>query len=475
MKKNLTLLFLSVLLSTVAAVIITRLAVPATGTKIYQTSPSAAIRHVTLEPQNFPDFTYAAESCVDGVVFVKVVKREKNKEASILEHFFGYGNPYAMPRESVGSGSGVIISPDGYIATNNHVVANGEQIEVTLNDNKTYEAKLVGADPVTDVALLKIEAGNLPVIPFGDSDSLRLGEWVLAIGSPFNLRSTITAGIVSAKGRSLPDMSGEFKIESFIQTDAAVNPGNSGGALVNTRGELVGINTAIASNTGSYTGYSFAVPVSIVKKVVEDIKEYGKVQRAMLGISMTELTQELASLAGIKGDFSGVYIAELVRSGAAWKAGIREGDVLVAIDGRKMKSPSEVQAAVNAHKPGDVVSILIVRDGKEDEIEVQLQGEATASVATDDNVATVMGATLAEPDPAVLKKLRLKGGVEIIALEKGNFKNAGVNKGLIITHINQAPVTTVKEALEIIKNARRGFLVEGMYRNGDVYYYGVGV
>lgn len=475
MKKNLTLLFLSVLLSTVAAVIITRLAVPATGTKIYQTSPSAAIRHVTLEPQNFPDFTYAAESCVDGVVFVKVVKREKSKEASILEHFFGYGNPYAMPRESVGSGSGVIISPDGYIATNNHVVANGEQIEVTLNDNKTYEAKLVGADPVTDVALLKIEAGNLPVIPFGDSDSLRLGEWVLAIGSPFNLRSTITAGIVSAKGRSLPDMSGEFKIESFIQTDAAVNPGNSGGALVNTRGELVGINTAIASNTGSYTGYSFAVPVSIVKKVVEDIKEYGKVQRAMLGISMTELTQELASLAGIKGDFSGVYIAELVRSGAAWKAGIREGDVLVAIDGRKMKSPSEVQAAVNAHKPGDVVSVLIVRDGKEDEIEVQLQGETTASVATDDNVATVMGATLAEPDPAVLKKLRLKGGVEIIALEKGNFKNAGVNKGLIITHINQAPVTTVKEALEIIKNARRGFLVEGMYRNGDVYYYGVGV
>ena len=475
MKKNLTLLFLSVLLSTVAAVIITRLAVPATGTKIYQTSPSAAIRHVTLEPQNFPDFTYAAESCVDGVVFVKVVKREKSKEASILEHFFGYGNPYAMPRESVGSGSGVIISPDGYIATNNHVVANGEQIEVTLNDNKTYEAKLVGADPVTDVALLKIEAGNLPVIPFGDSDSLRLGEWVLAIGSPFNLRSTITTGIVSAKGRSLPDMSGEFKIESFIQTDAAVNPGNSGGALVNTRGELVGINTAIASNTGSYTGYSFAVPVSIVKKVVEDIKEYGKVQRAMLGISMTELTQELASLAGIKGDFSGVYIAELVRSGAAWKAGIREGDVLVAIDGRKMKSPSEVQAAVNAHKPGDVVSVLIVRDGKEDEIEVQLQGEAAAPVATDDNVATVMGATLAEPDPAVLKKLRLKGGVEIIALEKGNFKNAGVNKGLIITHINQAPVTTVKEALEIIKNARRGFLVEGMYRNGDVYYYGVGV
>lgn len=473
MRKNLTLLFLSVLLSTVAAVIITRYALcPAGGSQPASGFP--ALRQVTLEHQNFPDFTYAAESCVDGVVFVKVVKREKNREASILEHFFGYGNPYSMPRESVGSGSGVIISPDGYIATNNHVVANGEQIEVTLNDNKTYKAKLVGADPVTDVALLKVDAQELPVIPFGDSDSLRLGEWVLAIGSPFNLRSTITAGIVSAKGRSLPDMSGEFKIESFIQTDAAVNPGNSGGALVNTRGELVGINTAIASNTGSYTGYSFAVPVAIVKKVVEDIKVHGKVQRAMLGISMTELTQELASLAGMKGDFSGVYIAELVRGGAAWKGGIKEGDVLVAINGRKMKNPSDVQATVNSHKPGDFVEITICRDGKEQNLMVQLQGESAATME-DEGTAIIMGATLAEPDKALLKKLGLKGGVEIISLEKGNFSAAGVRKGLVITHINQTQVTTVKEAVEMIKNARRGFLVEGMYRNGDVYYYGVGV
>ena len=474
MRKNLTLLFLSVLLSTVAAVIITRYALCLPD----RSEPAAgfpAIRQVTLEQQNFPDFTYAAESCVDGVVFVKVVKREKNREASILEHFFGYGNPYSMPRESVGSGSGVIISPDGYIATNNHVVANGEQIEVTLNDNKTYKAKLVGADPVTDVALLKVEAENLPVIPFGNSDSLRLGEWVLAIGSPFNLRSTITAGIVSAKGRSLPDMSGEFKIESFIQTDAAVNPGNSGGALVNTRGELVGINTAIASNTGSYTGYSFAVPVAIVKKVVEDIKVHGKVQRAMLGISMTELTQELASLAGMKGDFSGVYIAELVRGGAAWKGGVREGDVLVAIDGRKMKNPSDVQATVNSHKPGDYVELTICRDGKEQQLKVQLQGEATAAAIEDEGSAKIMGATLAEPDKDLLKKLGLKGGVEVVSVEKGNFSAAGVRKGLVITHINQIQVSTVKEALEVIKNARRGFLVEGMYRNGDVYYYGVGV
>lgn len=475
MKKNLTLLFLSVVLSTTAAVLITLFFVKAPVKYVVSGDTPATVRQVTLEHQNFPDFTFAAENCVDGVVFVKVVKREKNKEVSILEHFFGYGNPYSMPRESVGSGSGVIISPDGYIVTNNHVVANGEQIEVTLNDNKTYKAKLVGTDPVTDVALLKIDAEGLPVIPFGDSDSLRLGEWVLAIGSPFNLRSTITAGIVSAKGRSLPDMSGEFKIESFIQTDAAVNPGNSGGALVNVKGELVGINTAIASNTGSYTGYSFAVPVSIVKKVVEDIKQYGRVQRAMLGISMTELTQELASLAGIKGDFSGVYIAELNRGGAAFKAGMREGDVLVAINGKQMKNPSEVQATVNSYKPGDKVEIAIIRDGKPISLDVQLQGDSSVESTVDGTEVTIMGATLAEPDPELLKKLRLKGGVEVVAIGKGNFKDAGINKGLIITHINQVPVTSAKEVTEAIKKAKRGFLVEGMYSNGAVYYYGVGV
>ena len=476
MKRNLTLLLLSVLLSTVAATLISGY-LNFNPDKYFHNpeGTSSTLRQVVLEHQNFPDFTYAAETCVDGVVFVKVVKREKNREASILEHFFGYGTPYSMPRESVGSGSGVIISPDGYIATNNHVVANGEQIEVTLNDNKTYKAKLVGADPVTDVALLKVEAENLPVIPFGDSDSLRLGEWVLAIGSPFNLRSTITAGIVSAKGRSLPDMSGEFKIESFIQTDAAVNPGNSGGALVNTKGELVGINTAIASNTGSYTGYSFAVPVSIVKKVVDDIKEFGSVQRAMLGISMTELTQELAALAGMKGDFSGVYIAEISKGGAAYKAGVREGDVLVAINGKKMKNPSEVQAAVNSYKPGDKIELLVCRDGKESVYEAVLQGEAVAVAATDSNEATVMGATLAEADKQILAKLRLRGGVQVVDLGKGKFKDAGVRKGLIITHINQTPVATLKEALEIINNARRGMLIEGVYSNGDVYYYGVGV
>ena len=474
MKKNLTLLFLSVLLSTVAAVIVTKFAVSDKKDFVYSSVEPTGIRKVVFGEQNFPDFTYAAESCVDGVVFVKVVKREQNREAFILDHFFGFGNPYSAPRERAGSGSGVIVTPDGYIVTNNHVVSGASQIEVTLNDNKTFQAKLVGTDPVTDVALLKVEAEGLPAIPFGDSDALRLGEWVLAIGSPFNLRSTITAGIVSAKGRSLPDMSGEFKIESFIQTDAAVNPGNSGGALVNVKGELVGINTAIASNTGSYTGYSFAVPVSIVKKVIDDIKEHGSVQRAILGISMVELTQELASLAQMEGNFSGVYVAELNRSGAAYKAGVREGDILVAIDGKKMKNPSEVQAAINTHKPGDEVELLVFRDGKEISMKAILQGENNVSVAGGDN-PVVLGAVLAEPDASLLKKLRIKGGVEIVEIGNGKFKDAGIKEGFIVTHINQTPVSSVKEAVEIIEKAKRAILVEGMYKNGDVYYYGVGI
>ncbi len=474
MKKNLSLLLLSVLLSAVTAAVVVKFTAPEKKEYVYSSNQPANIRQVSFGEQNFPDFTYAAESCVDGVVFVKVVKREQSREASILEHFFGYGTPYSMPRERAGSGSGVIITPDGYIVTNNHVVAGAQQIEVTLNDNKTFQATLVGTDPVTDVALLKVEAEGLPAIPFGDSDALRLGEWVLAIGSPFNLRSTITAGIVSAKGRSLPDMSGEFKIESFIQTDAAVNPGNSGGALVNVKGELVGINTAIASNTGSYTGYSFAVPVAIVKKIVEDIKEHGSVQRAILGISMTELTQELASLAGMKGNFSGVYVAELTRSGAAYIAGVREGDILVAIDGVKMKNPSDVQAAINSHRPGDVVQLLVYRDGKEMDMSATLQGENNVSSVEGDKT-TVLGAVLGEPDAALLKRLRIKGGVEIVEIGNGKFKQAGISQGFIITHINQSPVKSVDDVVEMVKNAKRAILVEGVYKNGDVYYYGVGV
>ena len=243
---------------------------------------------------------------------------------------------------------------------------------------------------------------------------------------------------------------------------------------MNVKGELVGINTAIASNTGSYTGYSFAVPVAIVKKVIDDIKEHGTVQRAILGISMVELTQELASLAKMEGNFSGVYVADLNRSGAAYKAGVREGDILVAIDSKKMKNPSEVQASINTHKPGDVVELLVFRDGKEIKMNATLQGESNVA-STDSENPVVLGAVLGEPDAALLKKLRIRGGVEIVELGNGKFKQSGISQGFIITHINQNPVTSVKEVVEIVNNSKRAILVEGMYKNGDVYYYGVGV
>lgn len=475
MRKGIIFLILSVLLSTICAVVYTK-HFSGSGKYVYSSDQSPVYRNVQFEQGHFPDFTFAAENSVDGVVYVQVTRREQPREAAILEHFFGYGSPQAMPRESVNSGSGVIISGDGYVVTNNHVVANGQEIQVTMTNNKTFNAKLVGADPVTDVALLKIEGENLPALPFGNSDSLRLGEWVLAIGSPYNLRSTVTAGIVSAKGRSLPDASGEFKIESFIQTDAAVNPGNSGGALVNTRGEVVGINTAIASNTGSYTGYSFAVPSTIVQKVVGDIMQFGSVQRAMLGVSMMELTDKLAEQAGIKGNFSGVYVPEVQNGGAAWQAGMRDGDVMLEIDGNVVKTPSDVQAKINGYKPGDKVAIKIVRNGGEKMLDVTLQGrDLSGVVASDGNQVEIMGATLETVSVQKLKKLRIKGGVEVMSLGKGKFRDAGIREGLVITHVNQVPVREAQQVLEIAATAKRGLLIEGMYPNGQVYYYGVGV
>lgn len=321
------------------------------------------------------DLTYAAENSVSKVVYVKVLKRETvRRSLSIFDFFFGF-DEYPQQRERINSGSGVIISSDGYIVTNNHVVQGASAIEVTLTDNRMYRANLVGTDPVTDIALLKVEATGLPALIFGDSDKLRLGEWVLAIGSPFNLKSTITAGIVSAKGRNLMDNNGGYKIESFIQTDAAVNPGNSGGALVNAAGELIGINTAIASNTGSYTGYSFAVPSSIVQKVVGDLKEYGTVRRGKLGISMVELTDELAKMSGMRDMLNGVYVAGLQVDGAAYNAGIKEGDIIVKIGDKAVNSPSHVQEIINGYNPNDEIIITIFRKGRFIDINVALKGE----------------------------------------------------------------------------------------------------
>lgn len=339
---------------------------------VISSEPGGAVRTVNLSDEDYPDFTYAAESAVDAVVYVRVVKRsEEYVPSGILGLFFGYGQN--VPREQIGSGSGVIIRPDGYIVTNNHVVEGATEIEVTLNDNSVYSAKMIGTDPATDVAVIKIDGEQLPYLSFSDSDALRIGEWVLAIGSPYELRSTITAGIVSAKGRTMPNYSGEFKIESFIQTDAAVNPGNSGGALVNKAGALVGINTAIISNTGSYAGYSFAIPSNMARKVSDDIINYGMVQRAMLGVSMLNIDKKIASLLKLS-DMNGVYITEVVDKGAADNAGIRRGDVLLKIGDADVKDANTVREAVSAFSPGDTVAMTLNRNGKIISVDVTFTG-----------------------------------------------------------------------------------------------------
>ncbi|MBO8473066.1 MAG: trypsin-like peptidase domain-containing protein, partial [Bacteroidetes bacterium] len=331
--------------------------------EIVRNDASGVTRSVNLSADDYPDFTYAAESAVEAVVSVKVMKRsEEYVPSGILGLFFGYG--HTVPREQIGSGSGVIITPDGYIITNNHVVEGATEIEVTMNDNTVYPATLMGNDPATDVAVIKIEGDGLPTIPVADSDGLRIGEWVLAIGSPYQLQSTITAGIVSAKGRTMPNYSGEFRIESFIQTDAAVNPGNSGGALVDKTGALVGINTAIISETGAYSGYSFAIPSNMAMKVAGDIISYGGVRRASLGVVMQNIDEKFSSQLKLSSE-NGVYITGVVPEGAAEKAGIRPGDMLLRIGDSDASDIYKVREIVSSYRPGDTARITVSRRGEE--------------------------------------------------------------------------------------------------------------
>ena len=447
--------------------------------KIVETSEGAQFRTVNLMQDNWPDFTYAAESAVDAVVYVKVVSTQTQQQApsSIFDFFFGFpegGMGMPQQRERVGSGSGVIIREDGYIVTNNHVIDGATRIEVTLNNNQTYPATLVGTDPATDVALLKVEATGLPVIPFGDSDKLRLGEWVIAIGSPYDLRSTITAGIVSAKGRSMPS-NGEFKIESFIQTDAAVNPGNSGGALVDKAGNLVGINTAIISQTGSYSGYSFAVPSNIVKKIAYDLMDFGSVKRAVLGIAMKPIDDKIAEDLKLSSR-NGVYIDEVSKSGAADKAGIKAGDILIAIDSTKITNSASVQEAVSRFSPGDKAVVTVLRDGKELKLDVTFKGTSqdTGTVSDDGSIA-FYGSSIKAADESALERFGLKSGVQIVELGPGKLMEAGAVEGFIILYVNDHPVKTPQEVIDIVKKSKRTVFIEGVTPSGRTGYFGFGV
>ena len=478
MKKNVITIVVAALVGglTAFAVSSTTLNKEHTGGSVVTSPDGSSYRTVNLNLSDYPDFTYAAESAVDAVVYVKVTVQSQAIQgpSSIFDFFFGPGQGSQMlpkTREQVGSGSGVIIRSDGYIVTNNHVVGGASKIEVTLNNNQTYTASLVGTDPATDVAIIKIDAENLPVIPFGDSDRLRLGEWVLAIGSPYDLRSTITAGIVSAKGRSMPNYSNELKIESFIQTDAAVNPGNSGGALVNKEGQLVGVNTAIISQTGSYAGYSFAIPSNMVRKIAEDLIDFGSVKRAVLGVAIQEIDAKKAEELKLSAP-KGVYIGEVVKGSAADKAGIHRGDVLLQIDSTKINSFAILQETVSRHRPGDKANVLVLRDGKEKNIEVTFLDTNAQNGAKVENGLAFYGAVIAPCPKEILEKLSLKHGVEIVSVGPGKIQDAGIKEGFVITYVNDSPVSRPQDVLDIVKKSKRSVYVEGVTPSGRPAYFG---
>lgn len=437
-------------------------------------------------PDASVDYTTAAELTVNGVVHVKtegIAEFNQRGYDPFRELLFGNGNYNQKYKQPVkGAGSGVIISEDGYMVTNNHVIEKADDIKVTLNNKKTYSAELIGADPTTDLALLKIEEDGLPFIEFGNSDRLKIGEWVLAVGNPFNLTSTVTAGIVSAKGRDIDILgndpfTGLSSIESFIQTDAAVNPGNSGGALVNTKGELIGINAAIKSNTGSFSGYSFAIPANIVKKVVSDLKEFGTVQRAFIGVQIRNIDEDLAEEKGIN-DFNGVYVADLVDKGSAKQAGIKVGDIIKKVEGVSVNTATELQAKVGEYRPGDKITVYLVREGKEMTKEVLLKNmEGTTDIITssENDLMKELGAKFSNLEDDELKNLKLKGGAKVAQIFPGKFQKSGIQQDFIITKVDKSEVNSVEELLQILANKSEAVLIQGVYPNGREAFYGVGL
>lgn len=426
---------------------------------------------------NAVNFTDAAEKTVPAVVYVKTTYAMQNTHSYFFDPFrdFYFGNPQNRPAPQ-STGSGVIISDDGYIVTNNHVVNDAAKVEVSLDDKRTFTAKVVGSDPSTDLALLKIDEKNLPFIPYGSSDNVKVGEWVLAVGNPFNLTSTVTAGIVSAKGRNIHILDNQnFPLESFIQTDAAVNPGNSGGALVNTNGDLIGINSAIASNTGAYAGYSFAIPVNIVKKVMDDLLEYGNVQRGFIGISIRDIDQKLADDKNLK-TLRGVYVQALTEGGAAETAGIREGDVITKVGGINVSTTTELQEQVGRFRPGDKIEVALLRNDGEKNVNVVLRNnQGSTRLVKNDETINALGAEFSTPSVDELDQLRITKGVKISKLNAGKLRSAGIKEGFIITKIDNQKVNSPEELSKFLQNKKDGVLIEGVYPNGLRAYYGLGL
>lgn len=435
------------------------------------------------------DLTEAAEKTVHGVVHIKATVNAKTRVVGempdIFDFIFGGQQPRQrqyQSRPQVGYGSGVILTSDGYIVTNNHVIEDADEIEVNLNDSRTFQATVIGADPTTDLALIKIEGDEFPVIPMGDSDDLKLGEWVLAVGNPFNLTSTVTAGVVSAKARKLGIYDAKESIESFIQTDAAINMGNSGGALVNTRGELVGINSALESPTGTYAGYGFAIPTTIVRKVVADLKEYGTVQRALLGISGRNLADVRQLEENRNKDFGaldGVYVSDVQDGGGALAAGLQGGDIIVSVNDRKIKTMAELQETIAQYRPGDKVSVTYLRDKKEKKVNVTLMNSKGNTEVVKNTDMGVLGAEFAEVSDQLKRQLNIGYGLQVADVSKGAIQKAGIQRGYIILKVNGAQVkeeADIRSAYDAaVKSPEQVLFITGIYPSGRRANYAVDI
>ena len=439
------------------------------------------------------DLTYAAEKALPAVVHIKYVQNSKVQTVDVQEDpfsdFFGpfgfFGNPdqgngrqkrrVQTPKKEA-TGSGVIISPDGYIVTNNHVVSGADELTVTLNDNREYSARIIGTDPNTDLALIKVNGKNLPTLPIGDSDNLKVGEWVLAVGNPYNLSSTVTAGIVSAKARSMGgEGSNSPQISSFIQTDAAINPGNSGGALVNAKGELVGINAMLYSQTGSYSGYGFAIPTTIMVKVVDDLKKYGTVQRAVLGIRGGDVLNYINAQKDEKKDVDlgtneGVYVAEVTEGSSAAAAGIVKGDVITEADGKKITKMSELQELLSKKRPGEKVTLTYLHNKSKHSKTVTLKNAQgnTKVIKTAD--LDVLGASFRPVTEQQKKEFDLTFGLEVTKVEKGAIKSGGIEQGFIMLYANDTPLKSLSDLQELVKSASTSqdpvLIIKGIWPSG---------
>lgn len=465
-----------------------------TGTLIKVNASPAALAAVPAQPV---DLTYAAEKSLPSVVHILSTKNSKVQTVEVqsdpFSDFFSdpfgfFGNPnqgnggkqkrsVRTPKQQ-GSGSGVIISNDGYIVTNNHVVADADELTVTLNDNKEYSARIIGTDKTTDLALIKIDGKNLPAITIANSENIKVGEWVLAVGNPFNLTNTVTAGIVSAKGRSLY----QNGVESFIQTDAAINPGNSGGALVNTRGELIGINAMLYSQTGSFSGYGFAIPTSIMNKVVDDLKKYGTVQRAVIGIQGSDVKNYVDAQKDQGkdidlGTMEGIYVAKVTEESAAEEAGLKEGDVITAIDGKEVNKMADLQEYLAKKRPGDKVSISYLRDKKKSTKTVTLKNEQGNTQVVKKADLDVLGGNFRAITDNQKQQFNIGYGLEVLKVNAGKLKNAGITKGFIIQHVNDSAIKTIDDLQNVVKEASTSkdpvLYIQGIYPTGKKAYFAV--